>query len=64
MDWREEQKICKKYNLRQCSMGRCCNAEQIQKLRTALREIVEFGIKDKRSTDSEEMIRIALKALK
>lgn len=63
MHWRKQQEITEKYGLRPCSMGRCCNAGEIERLRSALQEILDFSIKDKRSTDSEVMIGIALKAL-
>lgn len=63
MHWRKQQEITNKYNLRPCSMGRCCNAQEIERLRSALQEILDFGIKDRRSTDDAEMIEIARKAL-
>jgi hypothetical protein len=61
--WRKQQEITEKYGLRPCSMGRCCNAQEIERLRSALQEIVDFSIKDKRSTDAEDMIAIALRSL-
>lgn len=63
MHWRKQQEITEKYGLRKCSMGRCCNAQDIQRLRSALQEILDFSIKDKRSTDAEDMIAIAHKVL-
>lgn len=30
--WKVEQQLTKDYNLRQCSMGRCCNAEKVDSL--------------------------------
>lgn len=63
MHWRKQQEITEKYNLRKCSMGRCCNVQEIERLRSVLQEIVDFSIKDKRSTDAEDMIAIALRAL-
>ena len=63
MDWRKQQEITERHGLRKCSMGRCCNAGEIERLRLALQEILDFSIKDYRSTDSEFMIEIARKAL-
>jgi len=33
MDWREEQRITIDNNWRQCSMGRCCNADKLLDMR-------------------------------
>jgi hypothetical protein len=63
MHWRKQQEITEKYGLRPCSMGRCCNAGEIERLRSALQEILDFSIKDRRSTDDHKMIEIARKAL-
>lgn len=63
MHWRKQQEITEKYDLRPCSMGRCCNAGEIERLRSALQEILYFSIKDRRSTDDHKMIEIARKAL-
>lgn len=59
----KQQELTQKYNLKPCSMGRCCNVEEIDRLKSALQEILNFSIKDKRSTDDIEMIEIARRAL-
>lgn len=63
MDCKKQQELTIKHKLKPCSMGRCCNAERIEKLTSSLQKIADFSIKDKRSTDDSEMIKIAMEAL-
>lgn len=63
MNFKLQVENTKKYNLKHCSMGRCCNVDEILRLRETLQRILDFSLEDKKSTDSEQMIAIAQKAL-
>ncbi len=44
-DWKLEQEICVKHNLRQCSMNRCCNAQLIVQLKKEIDMIADKYLK-------------------